>query len=263
MPRIVGLYSDVAVVIITRNEEGAIGKVIEDAAGALPGAEIFVIDGSDDATPEIARRAGATVIREPGGGFGPALHAALMAPTQPIIVTVDADDTYPAAAFPILVGMIRDGWQVVGADRLGAQRSDAMPLSNWAANQVFSAFASLRVGRRLRDVHSGQRAYRTNILHSFAWDYRGLAFPVDLILWPALAGMRVTEVPISYTERIGETTLHRWDSGRATMRRLLRARTEVVRKDPNDRPPREISTADGAPAQDRRLEGAEPGSLSA
>ena len=43
----------------------------------LPGAEILVVDGSEDRTPEIARLAGATVIREPGGGFGPALHAAL------------------------------------------------------------------------------------------------------------------------------------------------------------------------------------------
>src|SRR5579864_9566775 len=93
-------YADVAVVMITRNEERAVHKVIDDAKNALPGAEIFVIDGSRDATPDIARRAGATVIREPGGGFGPALHAALMAPEQPIIVTVDADDTYPSTAFP-------------------------------------------------------------------------------------------------------------------------------------------------------------------
>ena len=30
-------YSDVAVVMITRNEEGAIGKVVDDAFAALPG----------------------------------------------------------------------------------------------------------------------------------------------------------------------------------------------------------------------------------
>src|SRR2546428_785852 len=87
-----GWYSDVAVVMITRNEEGAVGKVIADAKAALPGAEVFVIDGSDDTTPDIARAAGATVIREPGGGFGPAFHAALLAPERPIVVSVDADD---------------------------------------------------------------------------------------------------------------------------------------------------------------------------
>lgn len=224
-------YQDVAVVMITRNEERAVGKVIEDAKAALPGAEVFVIDGSDDRTPEIARQAGATVIREPGGGFGPAMHAALMAPNRPIVVTVDADDTYPASAFPTLVGLVREGWHVAGTDRLG-RRPGAMPLANWIANHAFSGLASLRARRRLRDVHSGQRAYRADVLHSFAWDYEGLAFPVDLLFWPALEGLETVEIPIAYTERIGETKLRRWPSTHATLRRLLRKRTMVQRMAP-------------------------------
>jgi glycosyltransferase involved in cell wall biosynthesis len=221
-------YDDVAVVMITRNEERAVGLVIGDAMRALPGAQVFVIDGGDDRTPEIAREAGATVIREPGGGFGPALHAALMAPDRPIVVTVDADDTYPATAFPDLVRLVRDGWDVAGTDRLG-RWPRAMPVANWLANRAFSGLASLRARTRLRDVHSGQRAYRSAVLRSFEWDHRGLAFPVDLLLWPALDGFRVVEVPIAYTERIGETKLRRWASGRATLRRLLRPREKVRR----------------------------------
>jgi glycosyltransferase involved in cell wall biosynthesis len=229
MPGRMEAYADVAVVMITRNEERAVQKVIEDARNALPGAEVFVIDGSDDATPEIARRAHATVLREPGGGFGPALHAALMAPTQPIIVTVDADDTYPPAVFPRLVEMIREGWDVVGTDRLGSRPPATMPLANWVANRVFSSFASMRAGVRLRDVHSGQRAYRASVLRSFEWDCIGLAFPVDLLLWPALERLKVTELPIQYAERVGESTLGRWTSGRATLRRLTRSRSAVRR----------------------------------
>jgi len=216
-------YQDVAVVMITRNEERAIRAVIEDAQWALPGAEVFVVDGSDDGTPAIAREAGATVIREPGGGFGPALHAALMAPERPIVVTVDADDTYPPSAFPTLVRLVREGWDVAGADRLG-RWPRAMPLANWLANRSFSGLASLRTRKRLRDVHSGQRAYRAAVLRSFDWDYEGLAFPVDLLLWPALEGLKVTEIPITYAERVGDTKLRRWSSGRATLRRLLRPR---------------------------------------
>lgn len=220
-------YGDVSVVMITKNEERAVEKVVRDAMDALPGAEVFVIDGSDDATPDIAARAGAIVVREPGGGFGPALHAALLTPRRPIIATVDADDTYPAASFPKLVELIREGWDVAGTDRLGTRPPVAMPLANWIANWIFSALASLRARRRLRDVHSGQRAYRAEVLHSFEWDCAGSAFPVDLLLWPALEGLRVTEIPIFYSPRIGETTLHRWDSGRATIRRLARRRSSV------------------------------------
>jgi glycosyltransferase involved in cell wall biosynthesis len=222
-------YHDVAVVMITRNEEQAIRTVIEDAKRALPGAEVFVVDGSDDRTPELARQAGAIVMREPRGGFGPALHAALMAPQRPIIVTVDADDTYPAAAFPTLVRLVREGWDVAGGDRIRKwQRT--MPLANWVANRAFSGLASLRVRKRLRDVHSGQRAYRAAMLRSFEWDYEGPAFPVDLLLWPALEGLKVTEIPIPYTERIGQTKLRRWAGARGTLRRLLRPRAMVKRK---------------------------------
>jgi glycosyltransferase involved in cell wall biosynthesis len=226
------LFADVAVVMITRNEEEAVSKVIRDAQQALPGAEVIVVDGSTDATPERARAIGATVIREPGGGFGPALYTALLASERPIVVTVDADDTYPASVFPELVQLIRGGWDVAGTDRLGRRPSNAMPFANWIANKAFSFLASWRAGVRLRDVHSGQRAYCADVLRGFDWDYRPLAFPVDLLLWPALAGMRITEIPIELKERIGTTTLHRWDSGRATMRRLFRSRSQVKRKLP-------------------------------
>ena len=224
-----GSYGDVAVVMITRNEEAAIEKVIADAARALPGAEILVVDGSSDNTPELARKAGARVVREPGGGFGPALHAALMTPDRPIIVTVDADDTYPADVFPALVQLVREGWDVAGTDRLGRRPPATMPFLNWFANRLFSGLASLRCHSRLLDVHSGQRAYAARVLRSFDWDYQGLAFPVDLLMWPALAGLKVTEVPITYSVRIGDSKLDRWPSGRATLRRLFRPRSEVRR----------------------------------
>jgi glycosyltransferase involved in cell wall biosynthesis len=223
-------YDDVSVVMITRNEAAAIRKVIEDAMSALPGAEVFVIDGSDDATPELASQAGATVIREPGGGFGPAMHAALMTPSRPIVATVDADDTYPAHVFPELVSLIRDGWDVAGTDRLGSRRQHSMPFVNWVANQLFSVVASVRARTRLHDVHSGQRAYRAAVVRAFRWDYTGLAFPVDLVLWPALMGFKVCEVPIPYAERLGTTKLNRWKSGTATLRRLVRRRSFVARR---------------------------------
>jgi glycosyltransferase involved in cell wall biosynthesis len=215
-------YDDVAVVMITRNEQDAIAKVIDDAAAALPGAEIVVVDGSTDDTPEIAAAHGARVLKEPGGGPAPALLHALTSSCRPIVATVDADDTYPAEVFPKLVDLIREGADVAGTDRLGSRPPSTMPLANWCANVAFSLIASLRARRRLRDVHSGQRAYRRSIIDEFAWDTSGLAFPVDLLLWPAYAGRRVKELPIPYRERVGETTLNRWPSGKHTLRRLLR-----------------------------------------
>src|SRR5919198_4185976 len=123
-------FDDVAVVMITRNEELAIGKVIDDARAALPGAEIVVVDGSTDATPKLAVEHGARVVPEPGGGAAPALLCALKSSDRPIVVTVDADDTYPAEVYPVLVDHIRRGADVAGTDRLGRRPPATMPPSN-------------------------------------------------------------------------------------------------------------------------------------
>ncbi|HTZ07988.1 MAG TPA: glycosyltransferase family 2 protein [Acidimicrobiales bacterium] len=222
-------FSDVAVVMITLNEEEAIAKVVKDAFSALPGAEVVVVDGSSDATPEIAAGLGARVIREPGGGAAPALVAALRASDRAIVVTVDADDTYPAEIYPELVARVRAGDDIAGTDRLGRRPPSTMPLANWLANVSFGLLASARARRRILDVHSGQRAYRRGLIDEFAWDTSGPALPVDLILWPALAGCRISEVPIPYRDRVGSTTLSRWKSGVATCRRLSRPGRAVRR----------------------------------
>jgi glycosyltransferase involved in cell wall biosynthesis len=215
-------FSDTAVVMITRNEEGAIGKVVDDILASAPGAEVVVVDGSSDRTPEIARQHGATVVPEPGGGPAPALVAALRASDRPIIVTIDADDTYPATLIPALVELVRGGFDIAGTNRLGFGRPPAMPLSNYVANVGFNVLASARSSRRLRDVHTGMRAYRREVIEAFDWDVEGLALPVDLLLWPARDRLRIVEIPIEYRERIGETTLVRWPGTTWTLRRILR-----------------------------------------
>jgi len=56
------------------------------------------------------------------------------------------------------------------------------------------------------------------------WDPNGPALPVDMYVIPYCMGFRVTEVPIKYRERIGETTLQRWKSTIWTFKRLWKAR---------------------------------------
>jgi len=222
-------YSDVAVVMITRNEEQAVGKVVKDSLESLPGCSVFVIDGSSDRTAEFAALAGATVIQEPGGGFGPALHCALNTPSSKfsVIATVDADDTYPPEVLPELVRMVREGIDVAGANRLTITPTKHMPLINWAANLTFNLIATYRTRRIIRDVHSGQRAYKREVIQMFDWDFKGYAFPIDLIFWPAMAGLKIKEIQIVYRERIGETTLVRGPSGRASVQRLFRKKSYI------------------------------------
>jgi glycosyltransferase involved in cell wall biosynthesis len=89
----------VTVVVPARNAAATIGRTLEAlAAQQLEGPYEIVVadDGSDDGTAEIAERAGATVVRLPGGdGPAGARNAAAEAGTGGVLAFTDAD-CFPA-----------------------------------------------------------------------------------------------------------------------------------------------------------------------
>jgi glycosyltransferase involved in cell wall biosynthesis len=224
----------VSVVMISKNEEGAVGAVIADIRRAVPAAEVVLVDSSSDRTAEIAQAAGARVIRQvPPRGYGPAMETALRAATGDVVVTMDCDGTYPAEVIPQLVQLIEDGYDLVNASRLWT-RPDAMPLPNYLANKSFAVATRIVHGLPVTDVHSGMRAYRRSRLAATAFDARGPALPVELLIKPAREGWRVAEVGIRYHERIGNSSLDRVRSTLWTFRRILRL-AAVGRRVPRDR----------------------------
>ena len=219
-------FEDVAVVMITMNEEDSMRRVARDLHHDVPGATVTIVDSSSDRTAEIAREEDVEVVRQfPPRGYGPAMAAALGHPSRPIVVTLDCDGTYPTRRIPDLVEMVRSGCDIAGTTRLARGRPRAMPRSNYLANRLFNLAASACFLRRVRDVHSGMRAYRRETIHGFSWLDDAPALPVELLLLPIRAGLRVREIPIAYGERIGESTLERFSSALWTFRRILRART--------------------------------------
>ncbi len=215
----------IVVAMISRNEAAAVGPVIDQIRAAAPQADILLVDSSTDATAAIAEARGATVIRQlPPRGYGPAMMTALRtaAARSDVVVTMDCDGTYPAGAIPALAAaVLNDEADLVNATRL-ARRPGAMPVPNWAANVLFAAMSRALHGLRVTDVHSGMRAYRSSMLLALDFDADGPALPVELIIKPARLGYRVVETPIPYAQRIGNTTLDRFDSTVWTVRRILR-----------------------------------------
>ncbi|GEM_PF-3343575 len=156
--------TNITVAMITRNEEGAIGKVVGDILAALPSAEIIIVDSSDDKTPEIAEQMGVTVIRQyPPEGYGPAMDKALRAGGRAVTVTLDCDDTYPVDRIEPMARMVlEDDFDLVDGNRL-SRKPVAMPWLNYLANWGFAWMASVLFFRRIKDLHSGMRAYRAGL----------------------------------------------------------------------------------------------------
>ncbi len=210
--------------MITMNEEGAIAKVVSDIKRVAPDAEILVVDSSKDRIAEIAQSLGCRVIKQfPPQGYGPAMDRAVREGSGDMVITLDCDDTYPVETIPELRRRIEAGADLVNTTRVH-RRPKAMPFANFLANRVFALGARILHGLKTTDVHSGMRAYRKSMLDRVQWNPRGPALPVDMIVIPHRMGFRVEEIPIDYRERVGTTTLNRWQSTVWTFKRLWNAR---------------------------------------
>jgi glycosyltransferase involved in cell wall biosynthesis len=210
--------------MITMNEEAAVAKVIGDIRRVAPDAEILLVDSSKDRTAEIALELGARVIKQfPPQGYGPAMTRAVREAAGDIVITLDCDDTYPVETIPELVKLIDQGYDLANTTRV-AKRPKAMPFANFLANRFFALGARVLHGLKTTDVHSGMRAYRKSMIDRVQWVEKGPALPVDMYVIPHRMGFRTVEIPIDYRERIGTTTLQRFDSTIWTFKRLWNAR---------------------------------------
>ncbi|HLK19431.1 MAG TPA: glycosyltransferase family 2 protein, partial [Bryobacteraceae bacterium] len=205
----------ISVAMITMNEEKAVASVIADIRTALEDREheIVIVDSSRDRTAEIAEQLGARVVRQfPPQGYGNAMARVLRECRGEVAVTLDCDGTYPAGEIPRMADMVLSGdCDLVNASRL-ERRPSSMPWPNYLANWLFAVTGRLLVGVKSTDLHSGMRAYSQQVIERVKVDPNGPALPVELLLKPALLGFRIAEIFIPYGERIGETTLRRWDS---------------------------------------------------
>ena len=99
-----------------------------------------------------------------------------------------------------------------------------MPWLNYVGNFTFALLASLLFLRRLKDLHSGMRAYRKSLINELKYRADGAALPVELLLRPIKMGKRLKVVGIDYRDRVGQTTMRPLQSSWWTLRRIFTVR---------------------------------------
>ncbi|MFT7617630.1 MAG: dolichol-phosphate mannosyltransferase [Planctomycetota bacterium] len=173
---------------------------------------ILVDDGSTDHSFEIAHAWAehalfpVKVLRlNPNEGIGGALRCGMKFATARVAVTYDADMTYPIEDIDRLMDAIDAGADVVTASPFHpdgsalAAQDGRVSISTWA-----HWCYKIRLGKKLKGitcVTCGFRAYRREILDEIIHRHDGFLATAELLVRALLAGLKVTEVPSTLSER--------------------------------------------------------------
>lgn len=202
----------VSIVLPVYNEEASLPgdlESIQQAMGAsgYPYELLIIDDGSSDRSAEIAAAMGVKVIRHgTNRGYGSAIKTGIRQSAGEIIVTTDADGTYPNREIPSLLKELGRHDLVVGARRseAGSARLLRRP-AKWAIRKL----ACFLTQTEIPDLNSGMRAFRKEIaLRHLNLLPTGFSCSTTLSMIFLCEGYEVAYLPIDYAPRIGRSKFH-------------------------------------------------------
>ena len=199
----------VSVIIPTRNEALAIGRVLADLPRNLVNEVIVVDHCSCDGTPEIAARMGARVISETRRGYGQACLTGVAAADAPdVLVFLDGDYSDRPAELPLLLAPIAEGHAdvTIGSRLAGPRAAGALPWHALFGNWLAASLIRNLFGLRITDL-GPFRAARADALRAVHLEQNTYGWAVELIVRGAIHGLRIVEVPVSYHPRIGKSKI--------------------------------------------------------
>jgi glycosyltransferase involved in cell wall biosynthesis len=172
-----------------------------------PDFDVLVIDdASHDQTGEIARQAGARVLRAPINlGYGGAVQAGFKyayARGYDLVVLMDADGQHDPDYVGALVEAVGNYDLVVGSRFKGGLSYRISPV-RLIGMKLFSRIASAITGQDLTDTSSGFQALTREVFSLFALGSYPVDFPdADTLIWVARHGFKIGEVNVVMRQRV-------------------------------------------------------------
>ena len=194
----------VVCVIPTLNEAATVAEVVDKAKQIVH--RVVVVDGhSEDGTYEIASDAGADVILQDGEGKGMALRTAFTKIEEDVCVILDGDATYdPLEMVHIIKPILEDEADMVVGSRLkGTMEDGAITWLNKVGNGFFNFLINSFFNGNVTDSQSGYRALNRKAIESLDISSKGFEVETEMTIKALKQGLRVKEVPITYSMRRG------------------------------------------------------------
>jgi len=194
--------SKILVCIPAFNEAKHIGQIVKSAKHLC--SEVLVCDdGSVDNTADIAKAAGATVIRHDSNrGYGAAiktLFAESRKKNVEIIVTLDSDGQHDVTEIPKLIGPLvrNDADIVIGSRFLNKKTQENIPKYRNFGIRTITKLTQIASYDNLTDSQSGFRAYSKNALEKIDIYDNGMSVSTEILLKAKEKNLTIKEVPIT------------------------------------------------------------------
>lgn len=198
----------VAVVIPALNEEAALPKVLAELPLRRLTQVVVVDNGSSDATARVARQSGATVLSEPNRGYGRACLAGidyLKQHSPEVVVFLDGDySDYPDELDDVVRPILEEGYDFVIGSRSQRAQAGALLFHARFGNALATGLIRSLYGFRYTDL-GPFRAIRFEKLLTLDMQDKTYGWTVEMQIKAVRHGLRITEVPVRYRPRIGQS----------------------------------------------------------
>jgi glycosyltransferase involved in cell wall biosynthesis len=184
---------------------------------------LVVDDASQDDTIQVARELNLElIIHARNLGYGAnqkTCYDQALSRGATVVVMVHPDYQYDPSLLPEMVRPIMEGRaDVVMGSRLMGESAvrQGMPWWKYAGNRFLTGLENLVIGLNLSEYHTGYRAFRHEVLETV--DYRqnsdAFVFDQEILAQIAVAGFRVTEIPVPVRYFPEASSASFWQSAR-------------------------------------------------
>jgi dolichol-phosphate mannosyltransferase len=212
------------VIVPTYNEVENLASLVEAVLAQPADLSLLVVDDdSPDGTGKLADELAMTnpdrlsVLHRPGkSGIGPAYIAGFRQSLQgdaEMIVTMDADLSHDPHDLPRMLQAAASADVVIGSRYVEGGSTVGWPLHRRLISKGGGTYARFVLGVPVRDLTSGYKVYRREVIEQFDFDHirsDGYGFQIETVFRAIKNGFRVVEIPIEFHDRTrGKSKLSR------------------------------------------------------
>ncbi|MBI2061808.1 MAG: glycosyltransferase family 2 protein [Nitrospirae bacterium] len=200
------------IIVPVYNEENTVDALLEKLALVelgFPREVLVVDDASTDSTPmklapwSSKNTLPVRVLRHAKNrGKGAAVRTAIAESKGHIVIILDADLEYDPAEIPKLIAPILDGKaDVVYGNRFHGGPQRVVYFWHYLGNRLLTFLADVLTNTNLRDMETGYKAFRGELLRGLRLRSDTFAFEPEVTMKVAKRRCRMYEIPISYYGR--------------------------------------------------------------